>query len=196
MSSCKPFGQHEAVHNSPICLPQSWLVFAGGPEAWTAQQPATDLANTADDDLIIQAAAKAPYSPDSALQDLNAADKLQPGDYATLQMRGLVRADLNDIEGALQDLEGRADTWYSLLRRASCHIMLGHIDKARADVLKAAGLQPGGIRLFCDEFDEHVKVLIGTAEEPARLTQQLRQPRELVASLRGRQTSRSQVCLC
>ncbi len=74
--------------------------------------------------------------------------------------------------------------------------MLGHIDKARADVLKAAGLQPGGIRLFCDEFDEHVKVLIGTAEEPARLTQQLRQPRELVASLRGRQTSRSQVCLC
>jgi len=71
--------------------------------------------------------------------------------------------------------------------------MLGHIDKARADVLKAAGL---GIRLFCDEFDEHVKLLIGTTEEPATLTEQLRQPRELVASLRGRHTSHSQVRLC
>jgi len=162
----------------------------------TAQQSAADLASTAADDLIIQAAAKAPYSPRSALIDLNAADKLQPGDYATLQMRGLVKADLNDKKGAVQDLEGRADTWYSLLRRASCHLMLGHIDKASADVLEAESLQPGGIRLFCDEFDEHVKLLIGTTEEPATLTEQLRQPRELVASLRGRHTSHSQVRLC
>ncbi|KAL0051771.1 hypothetical protein WJX82_001818 [Trebouxia sp. C0006] len=115
---------------------------SGEAEALTAQQAAADLASTAADDLIIQAAAKAPYSPRSALTDLNAADKLRPGDYATLQMRGLIRADLNDKECALGP---------------SRHL-----------------------------------VLIGTAEEPARLTQQLRQPRELVASLRGRQTRCSQ----
>ncbi len=86
---------------APICLPQSWLVAVGEAEALTAQQAAADLASTAADDLIIQAAAKAPYSPRSALTDLNAADKLRPGDYATLQMRGLIRADLNDKECAL-----------------------------------------------------------------------------------------------
>ena len=175
-------------------MSQSWLLPVGVAEALTTQQPAAGLASTAADDLIIQAAAKAPYSPISALTDLHAADKLRPGDYATLQMRDLVRADLNDKEGALQDLDGRADTWYSLSRRASCHIMLGHIDKASADVLEAESLQPGVTRLFCDEFDQHVK--IGMAEEPATLTEQLRQPRELVASLRDRQTSCPQVCMC
>jgi len=61
------------------------------------------------DDLIIRAAMH--FKKDdfaSALQDLNQADHLQPDDYATLQLRGQVKALLKDYSGAVQDLTGRA----------------------------------------------------------------------------------------
>jgi len=50
----------------------------------------------------------------TALQSLNEADRLQPGDYATLQLRGLVKGWQHDFTRAIQDLQGRADSYYTL----------------------------------------------------------------------------------
>ena len=47
------------------------------------------------------------------------------GDTIVLQLRGLAKARLKDYTGALQDLEGRADTEELLAACAECHTKLG-----------------------------------------------------------------------
>jgi tetratricopeptide (TPR) repeat protein len=79
----------------------------------------------------------------TALQLLNEADRLQPEDYATLQLRGQVKGKQQDYIGAVQDLQGRADSFHTLAHREALHRALGDKDKSFADVLAADVLLPG-----------------------------------------------------
>lgn len=45
----------------------------------------------------------------AALDELNHADSLEPGQTAVLKQRGIVKFMLNDLEGFVQDLNGRTD---------------------------------------------------------------------------------------
>ncbi len=96
------------------------------------------------DDLIIRAAMyfkKENFA--SALQALNQADQLQPDDYATLQLRGQVKALLKDYSGAVQDLTGRAlDEYLELTYRIGSYISIGDIDQACEDIALLEGKHP------------------------------------------------------
>ncbi len=107
------------------------------------------------DDLIVRAAMhfkKENFA--SALQALNQADHLQPDDYATLQLRGQVKALLKDYTGAVQDLTDRAlDGCPELTYRIGSYVSIGDIDRACADMVVVEKVYP-----------EHAKHLLASLE--------------------------------
>jgi len=123
------------------------------------QLAASDSINTANS-LITKAARDFRQKQyDTALQFLHEADRLQPEDYATLQLRGQVKGLQQDYIGAVQDLQGRADSVETLTLRAACHQALGDKDKAVADVLAVDVLMPGSAAVWCSSFEESFKEL-------------------------------------
>ena len=89
-------------------------------------------------DLISQAVAKQQTKDyPGALADLNHADHIRPGDYATLQLRGMLKMDIGDAESALADLDGNADTPDSSYRRGVAHFVHGHMKDAFIDIASA-----------------------------------------------------------
>jgi len=84
---------------------------------------------------------------------------LQPEDYPTLQLRGQLKGLQQDYIGAVQDLQGRADSVETLMFRAACHQALGDKDKAVADVLAMDVLMPGSAAEWCSSFEESFKEL-------------------------------------
>lgn len=98
--------------------------------------------------LIIRAAANFNDEDESgdqwgALADLNQADQLQPNDLPTLQLRALVRLDLGDAGGFLDDLNGRADTSYLLFTRGRVSDSIGDDEQALKDLVAAGQMRPG-----------------------------------------------------
>ena len=73
---------------------------------------------------------------EGALADLNLADQMRPGDFATLQARGIVYANMEEDQQAVQDLSSQADAADILTIRFKCQLRLGHIDQALADMVK------------------------------------------------------------
>ncbi|KAL0034863.1 hypothetical protein WJX77_010626 [Trebouxia sp. C0004] len=88
-----------------------------------------------------------------ALQALNQADHLQPDDYATLQLRGQIKALLKDYTGAVQDLTGRADGCHELTCRIGSYVSIGDVNRACADMVVVE-----------KEYPEHAKYLLASLE--------------------------------
>ncbi len=113
------------------------------PDYSTLENPESDP-NYVTDDLIIRAAMyfqKEDFA--SALQALNQADHLQPDDYATLQLRGQVKALLKDYTGAIQDLTGRhLDGCLELAYRIGSYVSIGDVERACADIVMVEGKYP------------------------------------------------------
>ena len=78
-----------------------------------------------------------------AVSYLDMAELLQPGDTIHLQLRGLAKALMKDYKGALQDLEGRADTEDLLAACAECHIKLGTYKTFKVSCSVLGTPQPG-----------------------------------------------------
>ncbi len=122
-----------------------------------------------------------------ALVDLNHADSLRPGDYATLQLRGMLKMDIGDAEGALADLDANADTSESLLGRGVAHFMHGHMKDAFVDIALANLLAPGSTGKFCQAVEEGSLQYNGVNES-------LIDAADLVAMLRAEEDENSKIC--
>ncbi len=85
-----------------------------------------------------------------AAADLTTAEHLQPGDVATLQLRGRIRMKLRDYSGAAEDLSNTADSAELLKLRGTARFCVGHIEGAFADIARADSLDPG----LADKFTE------------------------------------------
>ncbi len=130
----------------------------------------------------------------TALQLLNEADRLQPEDYATLQLRGQVKGKQQDYIGAVQDLQGRADSFHTLSHRAALHRALGDKDKSFADVLAADVLMPGSAAVWCSYFEDYVKRL--EAEHGADIGgRDITTGKAVMAALRAHMSNAPQVML-
>ena len=109
-------------------------------------------------ELIIQAVARLQTKDyPGALADLNHADNIRPGDYATVQFRGMLKMDTGDAEGALADLVWNADTPDSLLRRGAAHLMCGHMEDAFTDIVDADKLVPGSASELCQAITTSIQ---------------------------------------
>lgn len=78
-----------------------------------------------------------------AAADLITAEHLQPGDVATLQLRGRIRMILCDYSGAAEDLSSTADSAELLELRGIARFCIGQIEDAFADIARADSLDPG-----------------------------------------------------
>ena len=121
-------------------------------------RPEPDAAFVANQ-LIVRAAAKFSAKDESedpwdALADLVLAYQLQPNDLPTLQLRALVRLDLQDTRGFLDDLNGRADTAYLLMARGQVSGRLGDNEQAVKDLVAADQKQPGIAAVVCEELED------------------------------------------
>ncbi|KAL0028684.1 hypothetical protein WJX79_010507 [Trebouxia sp. C0005] len=117
------------------------------PGSTKPSSPKPDAAFVANQ-LVVRAAAKFNAEDESgdrwgALADLKQADKLQPNDLPTLQLRALVRLKLGDARGFLDDLHGRADTAQWLERKAYVSCSTGDDEQAVEDLVAADHISPG-----------------------------------------------------
>ena len=120
-----------------------------------------DVPTTADG-FIIRAVGRATQGNlMGALADLNQANQIRPEDFATLQMRGIINAQVEEYQQAVQDLEGRADGSDILLIRHMCHLKLGHIEQSLADVVQLDTIWPGFADLVCQTIEQ----FLGSAGE-------------------------------
>ncbi len=140
-------------------------------------------------DLIIQAACLFKEGKfDSALQTADRADKLQPNDYATLQLRGHIKGKLHDFRGVIQDLKGRADDEPSLVIRGTAYVYVGNADQAVADFVAADVLLPGTIDSICELLEPITGA--GSTEDLIAIT-----CNTVEAALRARLTDSAKVCI-
>ena len=100
-----------------------------------------DAATTADDFIILAAAEAEQGNLGIALAYLNLADKMRPGDCAALQMRGIVYAEMEENQQAVQDLNGRADSIEILHMRYMRCMKLGHVDQALVNIIQIDTMQ-------------------------------------------------------
>ena len=124
------------------------------PGSTKPSSPKPDAAFVANQ-LVVRAAAKFNAEDESgdrwgALADLKQADKLQPNDLPTLQLRALVRLKLGDARGFLDDLHGRADTAQWLERKAYVSCSTGDDEQAVEDLVAADHISPGAADKVCD----------------------------------------------
>ena len=133
---------------------------------------------------------------EAALADLNLADQMRPGDFATLQARGIVYARMEKDQQALQDLSSHADAADILGIRLMCHLRLGHINQAVADMVKIETMQPG----FAEQMFQHPELNFassgsdwGCAKQTAQQTERLGYVQALILAFRERQQSSSKV---
>ena len=172
-------------HADPSC---SW--YAGNRRfqlKYTTQAQESEEAITAND-LISQAVAKLQATDYlGALTDLNHADSIRPGDYATLQLRGMLKMDIGDAEGALADLDGNADTPDSSYRRGVAQFVHGHMKDAFTDIASANSLAPGSASNFCQAVEEGSLQYNGVSEGSIDTA-------DLVAMLREEGDENSKVC--
>jgi len=154
---------------------------------YTTQAQDSEEAITAND-LISQAVAKLQTKDyPGALADLNHADNVRPGDYATLQLRGMLKMDIGDAEGALADLNGNADTPDASYRRGVAQFVHGHMRDAFADIASANSLAPGSTSKFCQAVEEGSLQYNGVIEDWMETA-------DLVAMLRDDDDENSKVC--
>ncbi|KAL0052126.1 hypothetical protein WJX82_008328 [Trebouxia sp. C0006] len=98
-----------------------------------------------------------------AAADLTTAEHLQPGDVATLQLRGRIRMKLRDYSGAAEDLSNTADSAELLKLRGTARFCVGQIEGAFADIARADSLDPG----LADKFTEMLEKAFEKYGDPA-----------------------------
>ena len=98
-----------------------------------------------------------------AAADLTTAEHLQPGDVATLQLRGRIRMKLRDYSGAAEDLSNTADSAELLKLRGTARFCVGQIEGAFADIARADSLDPG----LADKFTEMLEKAFEKSGDPA-----------------------------
>ena len=98
-----------------------------------------------------------------AAADLITAEHLQPGDVATLQLRGSIRMKLCDYSGAAEDLSNTADSAELLKLRGTARFCVGQIEGAFADIARADSLDPG----LADKFTEMLEKAFEKYGDPA-----------------------------
>ncbi len=154
---------------------------------YTTQAQNSEEAITAND-LISQAVAKLQTKDyPGGLADLNHADNIRPGDYATLRLRGMLKMDTGDAEGALADLNGNADTPDASCRCGVAQFVHGHMRDALADIALANSLAPGSTSKFCQAVEEGSLLYNGVIEDWMETA-------DLVAMLRDDDDENSKVC--
>lgn len=97
------------------------------------------------------------------MADLAQADQLQPNDLATLQLRAVVRLDLDDMWGFLEDVDGRTDLpLFLLMWRGEVSGGIGDNEQALKDLIAADQLSPG----VADDVCKHLEDLFTAAGGP------------------------------
>ena len=120
-----------------------------------------DVPTTADG-FVIRAVGRATQGNlTCALADLNQANQTRPEDFATLQIRGIINAQVEEDQQAVQDLEGRADGADILVIRHMCHMKLGNIEQSLADVVQLDTIWPGFADMLCQKLEQ----FLGSAGE-------------------------------
>lgn len=94
---------------------------------------------------------------------MTTAEHLQPGDVATLQLRGRIRMKLRDYSGAAEDLSNTADSAELLKLRGTARFCVGQIEGAFADIARADSLDPG----LADKFTEMLEKAFEKYGDPA-----------------------------
>ncbi len=125
--------------------------------------------------LIVRAAAKFNAEDESgdrwgALADLNQANKLQPNDLPTLQLRAMVKLKLGDTGGFLADLNGRADTLHLLMTRGQVSIFFLKHEQALKDLVAADRIDPYAADRVCDQMEDTLTANGGPQLHMAKLT--------------------------
>ena len=160
-----------------------------------------DVPTTADG-FIIRAVDRATQGNlTGALADLNQANQIRPEDFATLQIRGVINAQVEENQQAVQDLEGRADGSDILLIRHMCHLKLGNIEQSLADVVQLDTAWPGFAVLLYQKLEHFLRRAVAelgnvrkeaTVEYDKRLSY-VSYVRALMSAIKAREQSASKV---